>query len=378
MRPFGSVTPAGRCPAPRQRTVVLWKPDWVSVFSGYRARGVSLHWQHAARRLRPPPSPFRLFAERRRHQGRQDRQAGTRGGDASGGDHRLRQPVRRAGVQPGLHGERRAADRRLPGRPCPHRPARHATRPGRAAGAGRGGAGQPAAPVIARLRHLRPGRAGVAAAHRARPRGRAVPAHRRDARAARPAAGGGAAGRGGGLAAGLCRGVRRPHGDRAAPPRPGDRAGNRARPGGARRCRRATAGGDQRVLLRGTRDARGARRPAVHRRRPHHGRSGAPPGDGGALVQAGGRHAHAVRRPAGSLRQHARHRPTLRRDGRDAQAVAAGLLEGAARHHRGRDAARHGPRGAGPAARPGPARLRRAAGIRAGRDRRHGLSPATS
>ena len=42
-----------------------------------------------------------------------------------------------------------------------------------------------------------------------------------------------------------------------------------------------------------------------------------------ALVQARRRHARAVRRPAGGLRQHAGHRPPLRRHGGDPQAAAA-------------------------------------------------------
>ena len=69
-----------------------------------------------------------------------------------------------------------------------------------------------------------------------------------------------------------------------------------------------------------------------------------PPRHAGALVQAGARHARAVRRPAGGLRQHARHRAALRGDDGDAQAAAAGLAEGARRQHRGGDRARHGDR----------------------------------
>ena len=59
--------------------------------------------------------------------------------------------------------------------------------------------------------------------------------------------------------------------------------------------------------------------------------TGPPPRHAGALVQAGGRDARAVRRPAGGLRQHARDRAPLRGDGGNAQAAAAGLPEGARR-----------------------------------------------
>ena len=52
--------------------------------------------------------------------------------------------------------------------------------------------------------------------------------------------------------------------------------------------------------------------------------------------------ARAVRRPAGGLRQHARHRAPLRGHGRNPQAAAAGLPEGPARQHRGGNRARHG------------------------------------
>ena len=54
------------------------------------------------------------------------------------------------------------------------------------------------------------------------------------------------------------------------------------------------------------------------------------------------RHARALRRPAGGLRQHPRHRPELRGDDGSAQARAAALPQGAARHDGSRDGARHG------------------------------------
>ena len=57
--------------------------------------------------------------------------------------------------------------------------------------------------------------------------------------------------------------------------------------------------------------------------------------------------ARAVRRPAGSLRQHPRHRPTLRGHGGNPQAAAAGLPEGASGRDRGRNRPRHGDRGPG-------------------------------
>ena len=74
------------------------------------------YWPHAPRRFRPPARPFRLLAERGRHQGRQDPRPGARGEHAGGGDHRHRQPVRRAGVQPGLRRQGHPADHRLPDR----------------------------------------------------------------------------------------------------------------------------------------------------------------------------------------------------------------------------------------------------------------------
>ena len=80
--------------------------------------------------------------------------------------------------------------------------------------------------------------------------------------------------------------------------------------------------------LRHPRHARGARRAALHRRGPPAVGTRPPPRHAGTLVQARRRHARAVRRPAGGLRQHPRHRPPLRRDGGDPQAAAAGLPQG--------------------------------------------------
>ena len=136
-----------------------------------------------------------------------------------------------------------------------------------------------------------------------------------------------------------------------------DRTGDRAGDDRARRRSRPAAGRDQRMLLRRSRDARGARRTAVHRRRAPDRGPGPAARHPGALVQAGCRDARTVRRPAGSVRQHARDRAALRGDGRDAEADAAGLIQGRTRQHRGGDGARDGDRRAGAA--DGGARRRR-------------------
>ena len=217
------------------------------------------YWPHVPRRLRPPARPFRLFAERRGHQGRQDRRPGARGADAGGGDHRHRQPVRRAGIQPGLRRQGHPADHRLPDRAEPCRQSAAAARPGRAAGAGRDRARQSAAPVLGGVPGHRSG--PEAATHAGRDRGacrRADPVDRRRKRAPGPAAGRGPEAGGRTAAARLAEAFPdrvamelQRHGldDRACGGAGADRAGGRSR---------CPAGRHQRLLLRHARHVRGA------------------------------------------------------------------------------------------------------------------------
>ena len=149
---------------------------------------------------------------------------------------------------------------------------------------------------------------------------------------ARAAAGGGPEAGGGGAARATRRGVPRSHGDGAAPPRPAGGKGDRARPDRAGRRRAACRWSPPTIVSspspRCTRrttpccaSPRGGCCPKRDRRRvtPEHWFKPAR-GD-----------ARAVRRSAGSLRQHAGDRAALRGDGGDPQAAAAGLPEGARR-----------------------------------------------
>ena len=284
------------------------------------------------------------------------------------------------GVQPSLRGQGRAAHRGMPDRARPRRQRDAAARPGGAAGAERGGVRQPPAPVVARLPRRR-SRRQAATPRRAAVRacGGADPAHGRHARPARAASRRGAGGGGAASAGAVRRGVSRAHDDGAAPARRCGRAGDRARADLAGGRGRRAAGRGQRVLLREARDARGARRAAVHRGRTHHGGGRAAAGDAGALVQARAGDARAVRRPAGGLRQHARHRPDVRGDGRDAQTAAADVPQGAAGHDGGANPERHGGGRARAAHGRGRGRcrdargIRGAAGVRAVGHRRYGL-----
>ena len=161
-----------------------------------------------------------------------------------------------------------------------------------------------------------------------------------------PAVGGPARGRRG-AARRAARGLPRPPRGGAAPPRP--RRGARDRAGAARPGRRArpAASSPPTTSTSPSREmheahdallciAEGRLLAEPNRRRvtPEH------------WFKPAERHARALRRPAGGLRQHPRHRPPLRGDDGGAQARAAALPQGAARHDRGRDGARHGARAA--------------------------------
>ena len=157
-------------------------------------------------------------------------------------------------------------------------------------------------------------------------------------RAARASAGGGPEAEAERLLARIARGIPRPRGCRIAPPQPG-RPSARWNPG---LIALADAAG---IPLVATNDCYF---PAPDMYEAHdallaiaEGRllseRGSPPRHAGALVQARARHARPVRRPAGGVRQHARHRAALRGDDGDAQADAAGLAQGARGQHRGGD-----------------------------------------
>ncbi len=213
-------------------------------------------------------------------------------GDAGGGDHRHRQPVRRAGVQPGLRGaaacsRSSAARSRSRAHDNPRLPpdplvllAQDAT-------------------GLANLQRLssagfletEPGLKPQLALDRiAEHAERPDPAHRRQRRSDRAAARRRPEARG----RSVCwRALAEAFPDRTAMElhrhgRPVERAIEPGLIALADAARRA-AGRHQRVLLRRARDARGARCAALHRRGPPAGRDRAPARDAGALVQAGAR-----------------------------------------------------------------------------------------
>ncbi len=104
----------------------------------------------------------------------------------------------------------------------------------------------------------------------------------------------------------------------------------RGRAGDARprlRSRRA-AGRDQRRALPGGRGLRRSRCADLHRRRCPGGAGGPAPAHGRAPLQECGRDGRAVRRSAGSDRQHARDRPALRLHGAGARPDPADLRAG--------------------------------------------------
>ena len=245
------------------------------------------------------------------------------GGHAGRGAHRPGQSVRRAGVLRRHQGRGRPADHRL--RPAGHRHRRGAARAlgqdadHRAAGPERAGLSQPLRPVVRGLsgRRRRPTSRSVPWAKVVRARRGADPAVRRPGRAGRSPVRR-RQGRGG-------RARRWPRctrvfGDRfyVELQRHGLPAEAAAEPGWwpsptTTTCRWSPP---TTSISPSRRMHAGARRPAVHRRRRLHRPGRAPPGHRRALVQAGRRHARAVRRPAGGLRQHPRYRPPLRLHGR--------------------------------------------------------------
>ena len=189
--------------------------------------------------------PLRLLPERRRDQTRQNSRPGPRSRHASGGHHRHREPVRRAGILAVLHGQGRAADHRLPGEPD----ARRRRRSRSAAGTGCDWAGQFAAAVLGGVPDQRSGGAAAGFRRGGGVGGRADAADRGHARAAGQAAGGGARA-GGGCAAGPhAGGVRRPAGRRASSAWAAGGARDRARADRAGGPLRRAPGGDERVLF---------------------------------------------------------------------------------------------------------------------------------
>ena len=104
----------------------------------------------------------------------------------------------------------------------------------------------------------------------------------------------------------------------------------------AARALRSAAGRDQRRPFPRGGGVRGARRPALHRRR-RPGRAGAaPPADPGAPLQDRGRDGPAVRRSARGGRQHARDRAALQLHGADPRADPAAVPDrGGAQRGRG-------------------------------------------
>ena len=192
--------------------------------------------ERLGRQLRPPPHPFQLFAERRRHQGGEAGDAGQGCRHAGGGADRQRQPLRRAGIRARLLGQGHPADHGLPALPLPHRQRRPAggraaaARPDRGPGDGCARPRQPAAVVLARLprqRRLRPALPEALDARGAC--GRAVPADRRHLRPDRAAAGGRPPCPGRGPAAPPGRRLPGPDRGRAAPPRPARSSGRSSR-----------------------------------------------------------------------------------------------------------------------------------------------------
>ena len=344
-------------------------------------RGVSP--PHARFRLRPSARALRVLGPG----GRGARQGaplhGGPGRDARRGAHRHQRHVRGAGV---LRGRRQGRHPAHHGRPDRRRVrGRGARRQGDlarargAARAGRGGLRQPARAAVEALPRRDLARAPGDAGRPRRPCRRADLPVRRPGRPGRapaavgpPAAGRGAAGAPGrDLPRPTLRGASAPP-RRGRPPRA--RGPVRARPRRDGLRHGSAAGGHQRRLLPRRGDVRGARRlPLRGPGRLRRSERAPPAAHARALVQAPGRHAGAVRGPAGGLRQHRRDRAALRVPAPDTRADPAAL-----RGQRGGGAAPAGARGArappgGHPPRRARGRVRGAARVRARRDRADGL-----